>query len=125
MELTLELKNLIEDQKRATEHLCSDYIFCNPEGRFASQGGYRKCWRAIVKKKDLPDDTTPYSLRHTFYTHTEGHLPDRVIKTIFGHSSQTDSHRLYGNHLLQGELHEAAEMLSKTPLYKASIQKDS
>ena len=85
-----------------------------------TQEGLRRGWQRLCRAHGFPADTTPYSLRHTFYTHTEAFLPDRMIKMVFGHSEKTDSHALYGNHAIDGELKEAAKKLEITPIYQAA-----
>ncbi len=123
MELTPEVKRILEEQIAETEYLDSEWIFCNQIGCKARQEAVRRCWRAIVKRKGLPDNTSPYSLRHTFYTHTEAYLPDRVIKSVFGHSEKTDGHSIYGSHVISEEAHEAAQKLSITPIYQTAFNK--
>lgn len=120
IELAPEVRHILEEQLEETEYLDSEWIFCNQIGAAANQRDVYRCWKRIVARKGLPEKTTPYSLRHTFYTHTEAYLPDRVIKSIFGHSSSTDGHGIYGNHSINEEAHEAAERLSITPLYQAT-----
>ena len=96
------------------------WLFPNKLGGQPTQTQLRRTWARMVKAHGLPESSTPYSLRHTFYTHTEAYLPDRIIKTVFGHSSATDSHKLYGDHLIDGELTEARNRLEVTPLYNAA-----
>lgn len=95
------------------------WLFPNKLGGQPTQTQLRRTWARMVKAHDLPSSSTPYSLRHTFYSHTEAYLPDRLIKTVFGHSSSTDSHKLYGEHIVDGELQEARDRLAVTPLYKS------
>lgn len=83
-----------------------------------SQLALNKCWKRICEHHGIAEGTTPYSLRHTFYTHTESFIPDRMIKMIFGHGERTDSHALYGNHSIDGELKEFADKLEITPIYQ-------
>lgn len=113
-----EVRELIEAQLEVTRDLHSCWLFCNPIGDKPSQLGFRRAWRRICIAHDLPLTTTPYCLRHTFYSHTESYLPERLIKMVFGHSSTTDGHNIYGNHLINGELVEARDRLEITPLYK-------
>lgn len=117
LELTGEVRSIIEEQLRAIGNLRTDWIFPNQVGGPASQAKYRTCLQRIGKRFGFSENVTPYSLRHTFYTHIESYLPQRIIKTIFGHSEATESHALYGSHELDGELHEAAQRLQVTPLY--------
>ena len=124
IELTPEVKQILDEQIEETAYLESEWIFCNPIGFPARQDAVADCWKRIVKHKGLPENTSPYSLRHTFYTHTEAYLPDRVIKSIFGHSDKTDGHSIYGAHAISEEAHEAAEMLSVTPIYQTAFSKE-
>lgn len=115
-----EARDLLEEQRRETKHLKSQWIFCNKVGGKAAQNNYRVCWNLVCETHGFPAHVTPYSLRHTFFTHTEAYLPDRMVKAIFGHSSTTDSHKLYGSHTINGEAVEAAHRLAVTPLYEAA-----
>ena len=115
-----EVMELITEQEKATERLRSPWLFCNKIGDKPSQAQLRRAWKRLIKAHDLPEDTSPYSLRHTFFTHTEAYLPDRIIKQVFGHSDRVDSHRLYGMHTIDGEAAEAADRLQVTPLYNAA-----
>lgn len=121
IELPEEARELIEDQLATTKKLQSKWLFCNKIGGQPSQDNMRDNLAALVRRHNLPK-VTPYSLRHTFYTHVESYLPDRVIKSIFGHSEATGSHDLYGKHRINSEAHEAAERLAITPLYKAASE---
>ena len=114
-----EVRDLISQQMTATKSLGSEWLFCNQIGDKACQQVYRRTWKKLCKIHRLPESSTPYSLRHMFYSHTEAYIPDRLIKMVFGHSSSTDSHKLYGDHLIDGELAEARDRLAVTPLYKA------
>ena len=111
IELPEAARTILEEQLLDTEYLDSEWIFCNNIGCPARQEAVRRCWRRIVRIKDLPEDVTPYSLRHTFFSHTEAYLPD--------------SHRLYGKHIISEEAHEAAERLSVTPIYKAASKSEA
>lgn len=115
-----EVRALVVEQLEATKPLRSVWLFPNTIGAQPSQVQYRRCWARIAAAHGLPSAVTPYSLRHTFFTHTEAHLPDRMIKAVFGHSAATDSHKLYGEHEIDGEAVEAARRLSVTPLYEAA-----
>jgi integrase len=115
-----EVMQLINEQMKATERLRSPWLFCNKIGDQPSQAQLRRTWDRLIVAHDLPRDTSPYSLRHTFFTHTEAYLPERIIKQVFGHSDRVDSHRLYGAHNIEGEAAEAADRLQVTPLYNAA-----
>lgn len=117
IELPDEAKRLIIDQIEDTKKLKSKWIFCNRIGGQPQQDNLRNTLDILIQRHDLPK-VTLYGLRHTFYSHVESYLPDRIIKSIFGHAEKTDSHDLYGKHFINTEAHEAAEKLSITPLYK-------
>lgn len=110
----------IQKIKQLVAYSKEKWLFCSKIGGTPSQVQLRRCWARLVAAHDLPEATTPYSLRHTFFTHTEAHLPDRLIKSVFGHSTKTDSHKLYGDHVLDGEVLEASRRLAVTPLYEAT-----
>lgn len=114
------VRQLVDDQIAVSRSVRSSWIFCQPSGLHGTQEGLRRCWRRICAAHGFPADTTPYSLRHTFYTHTEAFLPDRMIKMVFGHSEKTDGHAIYGDHVINGELKAAADMLTVTPIYRAA-----
>ena len=121
IELPSEARQIIEEQLEVTKKLRSPWLFCNRIGGQPQQDNVRNTLESLIKRHDLPD-VTLYGLRHTFYSHVESYLPDRIIKSIFGHSESTDGHELYGKHTITSEAHEAAEKLSITPLYKIVAQ---
>lgn len=110
----------IETIRQLIAYNSEKWLFCNKLGGQPSQAQLRRCWNRLIKAHDLPESSTPYSLRHTFYSHTEAYLPERLIKTVFGHSGKTDSHKLYGDHVVDGEVQEASKRLEVTPLYEAA-----
>ena len=117
------LRSIVCKQIEISNKLNSIWLFCNNIGDHGSQEVMGDCWRRICKKLDINPNTTPYSLRHTFYTHTEAYMPERLIKMVFGHSEKTDGHSIYGDHVIAGELQEAADRLSVSPIYKAASDK--
>ena len=119
IELPDEARRLVFEQIEDTRKLRSKWLFCNRIGGQPTQDNLRDTLAVLISRHDLPK-VTLYGLRHTFYSHVESYLPDRIIKSIFGHSETTDGHELYGRHVINNEIHEAAEKLSVTPLYKAA-----
>lgn len=113
------VKRIVEEQIEISEGLQSDWLFCHPSGMMGTQCSLNRAWKKLIELHGINPNTTPYSLRHTFYTHTEAFLPDRMIKMVFGHSDKTDSHALYGNHSIDGELKDVAKKLEVTPIFKA------
>lgn len=107
---------LLEEQLERTEDLRSEWIFCGKLGQKPSPRKYYQTMAKIVEARDMPR-VSPYCLRHTFLSMVEGYLPSRAMKAVFGHSEATDSHALYGNHTVDGELVGITERLKVTPLY--------
>ena len=116
-------REILEKQIIYARSVQSEFIFCNQIGDHGSQEIMAECWRRICEHVGISTNTTPYSLRHSFYTHTEAYLPERMVKMIFGHSEKTDGHSIYGDHEIVGELQAAADRLSITPIYKAASNK--
>lgn len=108
---------LLEEQLAITEDLNTEWIFCGKFGQKPSPQKYYQTMQKIAEARDLPR-ISPYCLRHTFLSLVEGYLPQRAMKAVFGHSESTDSHALYGNHTVDGELVGITERLKVTPLYQ-------
>lgn len=113
-----EVRRIFEEQQAISEGLRSEWVFCSPFGMMPSQRGLVRCMSRIDEAFSFDPEITPYSLRHTFFTLVEGYLPSRTMKAIFGHSDATESHALYGQHEIDGEVHEASRQLTVTPLYQ-------
>lgn len=107
------------DQIEISRQLRSEWLFCGKFGQKPSPQKYYQTMEKIVILLGLPK-ISPYSLRHTFFTLCEAYLPSRSMKAIFGHSETTESHDLYGDHLIEGELLGIADKLKVTPLYKVA-----
>lgn len=113
-----EVRTIFKEQMRSAARFDSEWVFCSPFGQMPSQRGLVRCMQRIDEKFSFDPEITPYSLRHTFFTLVEGYLSSRTMKAIFGHSDATESHTLYGQHEIDGEVHEASRQLSVTPLYQ-------
>lgn len=114
------VRQIVEEQIEVSRSLRSKWLFCQPSGMIGSQRGLLRCWKRICEAHGIDPETSPYSLRHTFYAHTEAFIPDRMIKIFFGHGDKTDSHALYGNHAIDGEAKEYRDKLVTTPIYQAA-----
>ena len=114
------VRQIVEEQIAVSRSLHSEWIFCQPSGQHGIQTALIKSCKALCEAHGIKRVITPYSLRHTFYTHTEAYIPDRMIKMVFGHSEKTDGHHIYGNHAIDGELESLAEKLAITPIYQAA-----
>lgn len=116
--LPQKVREIVEQQIVISRDRHSEWLFCQESGQMGSQRGLLRCWKRICEVHGLDPDTSPYSLRHTFYAHTEAFIPDRLIKMFFGHGDKTDSHALYGKHSIDGEAKDYAEKLEVTPIYQ-------
>lgn len=101
------LRRILDEQRAQTNHLGSEYIFCNPVGDYCKQGKLRKEWEILKRDRNLPG--TPYSLRHTFISLVKNAMPEQMIKSIVGHSVSMDTFGTYG-HYVDGEAKKAAEI---------------
>lgn len=110
---------LLQEQLRVTKDLRTDWIFCGKLGQKPSPQKYYQTMQKIAEAKGMPK-ISPYCLRHTFLSLIEGYLPSRAMKMVFGHSEATDTHALYGNHIVNGELVGISDQLKVTPLYQIS-----
>lgn len=117
IELTGTPLRLLEEQLERTKDLRSDWIFCGKLGQKPSPRKYYQTMTRIAEARDLPK-ISPYCLRHTFLSLVEGYLPQRAMKAIVGHSEATDTHALYGEHEVDGELQLISRSLKVTPLYQ-------
>lgn len=116
---TGKARAILEERIAKAAELRSPWIFCGKFGQRPSPQKYYQTFKKIAEAQNMPQ-VSPYCLRHTFYTLVEGYLPQRAIKTIFGHSDTTDSAALYGQHMVDGELFGISEQLKVTPLYMAA-----
>ena len=116
--LPQRVRDIVEEQIQISKERHSEWLFCQESGQCGSQRGLLRCWKRICEIHGIDPETSPYSLRHTFYAHTEAFIPDRLIKMFFGHGDKTDSHALYGNHAIDGEAKDYAEKLEITPIYQ-------
>lgn len=114
------VRQIVEEQIKVSRSLHSEWIFCQPSGQHGIQTALLAACEAVCEAHGIKTRITPYSLRHTFYTHTEAYIPDRMIKMVFGHSERTDGHHIYGEHSIDGELKEVSEKLAITPIYQVA-----
>lgn len=117
--LTDKALEIFLEQSEVSRQLRSDWLFCGKFGQKPSPRKYYQTMTVICERLQMPK-ISPYCLRHTFFTLVEEYLPSRSMKAIFGHSEATDSHNLYGDHMIDGELGRISEQLKVTPLYMAA-----
>ena len=101
---------VIEDQKRFTAYLESEYIFCGYGGDMAHQNCVYKSWRRLASKIGA-EGTSLYSFRHSFVSYYGGSLPLPYLRTILGHSVNMNTYHYYHENDEQTE--QAANILDK------------
>lgn len=87
-----------------------DYVF-GIDGQPVSQRRYRERWKAYCKANDIPEDVTPYGLRHTFVSVVKS-LPEGYLKALVGHSEDMDTYGIY-SHSLTGDQAKTAELVNE------------
>ena len=109
--MTIIVKEILEAQKRATESLKSEWVFCNVVGAVSTPHTAAKHWVRFREERGL--NCTLYGLRHTFVSMVKNSMPEQMVKTVVGHSASMDTFGVYG-HKVDGELKQAAEIMDLT-----------
>ena len=104
-------KKIIDDQKKATKSLRSDYVFCSQNGEVGNPHTLANQYARLKKERDLAG--SPYCLRHTFISLVKNTLPEQTVKDIVGHSANMPTFDIYG-HRVDGELQEASKVIDLT-----------
>ena len=110
------LIKILEDQKKRTAYMKSDWVFPSYAGTMPSQSSAYNSLSRI--SKDLGVDVSPYSLRHTFISMMKNELPEQMIRQIVGHSASMHTFETYG-HFVDGELEKASAQIST--IYKTVL----
>ncbi len=83
------VKRYIDEARPEFEkHPGEDAIFLTYRGRAFSRGGFWAKLKEYVHLADLPEDTSPHTLRHSFATHLlSGGADLRAIQEMLGHAN--------------------------------------
>lgn len=88
----------------------TDILFPAPNGNRLRQATYARHWKIYRDYNDI-SQTTPYELRHTFFSVNKD-MPGELIKPIGGHSESFDGFSVY-SHEQEGDAHRAAVLIDK------------
>ena len=81
------LNNYMEVRSSLLKKDACDALFLNNHGKKITRQGFFKILKAILKEKELPEDVSPHTLRHSFATHLLNSGADlRSIQEMLGHS---------------------------------------
>lgn len=89
----------------------SKYIFPDAYGEAPSQQVYWKHWNSYRKYNGI-SETTPYEMRHTFFSVCKK-LPPELVKQMGGHGKDMDTFGVYG-HALSGEAELTASLVDQS-----------
>ena len=106
--LPKEAIKAVEDQKKFTGWLESEYIFCGYDGEPAHQNTVYRAWKKLAQKIGA-ENTSLYSFRHSFVSYYGSSLPLPYLKTIVGHSVNMNTYHYYHDSDKQTE--QAASIL--------------
>jgi len=86
--LDLVQRYLAEARPELAKYPDEDAIFLTRRGRPFSRGGFWGALKQYVRLADLPEDTSPHTLRHSFATHMlSGGADLRAIQEMLGHAA--------------------------------------
>ena len=108
-------KQILNDTIARNErlNLRTDWVFCSPDGSMGNQSTMRNHWNILKKERDLPANSSVYSLRHTFISLMCNSMPEDLVRRIVGHGSHMDTYGVYG-HYVNGEEKKTAEIIDLT-----------
>ena len=102
-------QEVLDGQRRLLEAqaIRSPYIFPNEIGMPILQATYYSRWVRYRDSNGLTQGTTPYGLRHTFFSACKP-IPKPLLDPVAGHSPAMDTFGVYG-HEMDGDLQYVAD----------------
>ena len=113
--LTTFTSDLLGEQRKASESLGSEWVFCSKIGTMGSQSTMGHHYEQLAKERGFGGSL--YCLRHTFVSMVKSTMPESLVRMIVGHTSNTagmDTFGVYGNHIVDGDLRKSAEIMELT-----------
>lgn len=103
------LKEYLEIRHKLLKGNTSDYLFLNNHGKGITRQGFFKILKKLLKEKNLNENISPHTLRHSFATHLLNYGADlRSIQIMLGHSdiSTTKIYTHISRDKIEKEYHE-------------------
>lgn len=103
------LKEYLEIRHKLLKGNISDSLFLNNHGKGITRQGFFKILKKLLKEKNLNENISPHTLRHSFATHLLNYGADlRSIQIMLGHSdiSTTKIYTHISRDKIEKEYHE-------------------
>lgn len=113
--LTTFTSDILDEQKKATASLKSEWVFCSLIGTVGSQSTMGHHYDQLGEERGFGGSL--YSLRHTFVSMHKSTMPESLLRMIIGHTANPagmDTIGIYGNHIVDGDLKKSAEIMELT-----------
>ena len=103
------LKLYLNERPNLLKGVQTDYLFLNNHGKRITRQGFFKILKKLLKEKNLNQNVSPHTLRHSFATHLlSGGADLRSIQVFLGHSdiATTKIYTHISNDKVKNEYHE-------------------
>lgn len=102
-------RQIVNENQFRNAKLKTPWLFCSKTGAPLSQSTLRNAWLKLARERNLPG--CPYSLRHTFISMLKNEMPESMLKSIVGHSASMQTVGGVYDHIVNGELEAAAQII--------------
>lgn len=103
------LKEYLSVRYKLLKGTSTEYLFLNNHGKGITRQGFFKILKKLLKEKNLNENVSPHTLRHSFATHLLNYGADlRSIQIMLGHSdiSTTKIYTHISRDKIEKEYHE-------------------